>query len=224
MEARLSPRGVPVCRARRVPRRHSRIHPGWARRRRADPRGRERREDRPAARELGADAEQVQFADMAEVGRNPARIIPAWSDFVDERADPSRPLRGIGEPIGPDRGPAELVECQRHEMLLNLAFEDTPAFWLMCPYDTDALDPARGGRGVAQPPGRLGRQRPRGQHAPTVVVAAAAAPFREPLRDPPDAAEGVLLRGCRPRGAAPVRGPARRGRGARRPFAQRTSC
>ena len=49
--------------------------------------------------ELGADAEQVQFADMAEVGRNPARIIPAWRDFVGERSDPGRPLRGIGEPI-----------------------------------------------------------------------------------------------------------------------------
>ena len=35
------------------------------------------------ARELGRDAEHVQFADMSEVGRNPARIIPAWQDFVD---------------------------------------------------------------------------------------------------------------------------------------------
>ena len=28
--------------------------------------------------ELGADAEDLTFADMAEVGTNPARIIPAW--------------------------------------------------------------------------------------------------------------------------------------------------
>lgn len=27
---------------------------------------------------LGADSAQVEFLDMANVGRNPARIIPAW--------------------------------------------------------------------------------------------------------------------------------------------------
>jgi anti-sigma regulatory factor (Ser/Thr protein kinase) len=92
--------------------------------------------------ELGGDADDVQFADMSEVGANPARIIQAWRDFVAERADPWTPVRGIGEPIGPDRTPAQLSECHRHESLLNLAFADTSAFWLMCPYDTEALDPA----------------------------------------------------------------------------------
>jgi anti-sigma regulatory factor (Ser/Thr protein kinase) len=92
--------------------------------------------------ELDGDAEHVQFADMSEVGSNPARIIQAWRDFVAERSDPGAPVRGIGEPIGPDRSPAELVECQRHESLLNLAFAGTQAFWLLCPYDTDALDPS----------------------------------------------------------------------------------
>src|SRR5262249_9150086 len=33
---------------------------------------------------LGSDAGRVLFADMEELGRNPARIIPAWRDFVDE--------------------------------------------------------------------------------------------------------------------------------------------
>src|ERR1700687_965064 len=32
-------------------------------------------------RELNGAAERVSFADMAEVGTNPARIIPAWQDF-----------------------------------------------------------------------------------------------------------------------------------------------
>jgi hypothetical protein len=31
---------------------------------------------------LGRDAEAVTFADVAEVGANPARIIPAWRAFV----------------------------------------------------------------------------------------------------------------------------------------------
>ena len=83
---------------------------------------------------------RVMFADMEDVGRNPARIIPAWRDFVGERDDPSKPVRGIGEPIHPGRSAKELVECHRHESLLNVAFADTPAFTLMCPYDTSALD------------------------------------------------------------------------------------
>src|SRR4051794_4648204 len=36
--------------------------------------------------ELGADAEAVWFADMQEVGSNPARIIPAWQRFVSSYA------------------------------------------------------------------------------------------------------------------------------------------
>jgi anti-sigma regulatory factor (Ser/Thr protein kinase) len=91
---------------------------------------------------LNGDGERVLFADMEDVGRNPARIIPAWRDFVGEREDPSKPVRGIGEPIHPGRTAKELVECHRHESLLNVAFADTAAFTLMCPYDTDALDGA----------------------------------------------------------------------------------
>ena len=39
-------------------------------------------------------------------------------------AAPGAALRGIGEPIWAERSAAELVECQRHESLLNLAFAD----------------------------------------------------------------------------------------------------
>jgi anti-sigma regulatory factor (Ser/Thr protein kinase) len=92
-----------------------------------------------AALHRGAD--QVQFADMARLGANPARIISAWHEFVSAR-DGGTPVRGIGEPIWAGRSAAELVECQRHESLLNLAFATTPAFRLLCPYDTRALPPA----------------------------------------------------------------------------------
>src|ERR1700716_134743 len=45
---------------------------------------------------LGEDADGVLFADMADVGANPARIIPAWHDFVSRHADSGRRLSGIG--------------------------------------------------------------------------------------------------------------------------------
>ena len=87
---------------------------------------------------LGSDAQDVLFGDMAEIGRNPARIIPVWRDFVNERAN-GRPVRGIGEPIWAGRTPQEIVEAQRHESLINLAFDGAPA-WILCPYDTKAFD------------------------------------------------------------------------------------
>ena len=90
---------------------------------------------------IGKDADRIQFRDMSEVGANPARIIPAWHEFVDAHAGGGRRLRGIGEPIYPERTACELVESQRHEALLNVAFEGAPDFWLLCPYNTQALDP-----------------------------------------------------------------------------------
>ena len=91
---------------------------------------------------LGDDSDAVSFADMAEVGGNPARIIPVWQAFLDEHADSNRQVRGIGEPVTPERSAAELAECQRHESMLNLAFDAGRGFLLLCPYDTTALEPA----------------------------------------------------------------------------------
>ena len=78
---------------------------------------------------------------MKVLGRNPARIIPAWRDFVDEQVAAGSGMRGIGEPIWSGRSSAEIDECQRHEALLNLAFAGSPAWSLLCPYDSGALDP-----------------------------------------------------------------------------------
>lgn len=91
---------------------------------------------------LGGDADAVLFADMADVGANPARIIPAWHDFVIRHGVAGRRLRGIGEPIWKGRSPEELIECQRHESLLNVAFGHGQPWWLLCPYDTEKLDVA----------------------------------------------------------------------------------
>jgi hypothetical protein len=91
---------------------------------------------------LGHRAQQIEFVDMSELGRNPARIIPAWQQFLDSHSGKGRPVRGIGEPIWPGRRPEELLECQLHEALLNVAVDPELPFWLICPYDAEELSPA----------------------------------------------------------------------------------
>jgi anti-sigma regulatory factor (Ser/Thr protein kinase) len=88
---------------------------------------------------LGWDAERVEFRNPAQADRNPARIIPAWQDWVDRNAATAKGFRGIGEPSWAGRTPSEITECEQHEKLLNTAFDDGPGWWLLCPYDLDAL-------------------------------------------------------------------------------------
>jgi anti-sigma regulatory factor (Ser/Thr protein kinase) len=89
---------------------------------------------------LGSDAERVRFLDIGEAGRNPARIISVWRDFLDVHSVAGHPVRGIGEPVWPGRSADELVECRHHESLLNLAFDGEVPCRLMCLYDVEALD------------------------------------------------------------------------------------
>jgi hypothetical protein len=76
---------------------------------------------------------------MADLGANPARIIPAWQEFLDKHHRDRRPVRGIGQPIWVGRGHAETVEAQFLEALLNMAVPPDTPLWLLCPYDTSAL-------------------------------------------------------------------------------------
>ena len=183
------------------------------------------RRSRACARSSAPTPSGVTFADMAEVGVNPARIIPAWREFVDAHAGRGRRLRGIGEPIWAQRSPDELVECQRHEALLNLAFAGAEDFWLLCPYDVEALDPDV----IAK-----------AHHShPAVVadggVARAARPTRTSTRSPPRSTEPLPEPPRRRRraavrlGHAGRRAPARQrcaptAAGLRRRRAPATSC
>jgi anti-sigma regulatory factor (Ser/Thr protein kinase) len=139
---------------------------------------------------LGSESKRVEFHDMDAVGANPARIIPAWREFVATYSASDRPLRGIGEPVGPDRALDELVECQRHESLLNLAFGSAPSFRLLCPYDTDTLDPAvieeacRSHPYLAVGDAAVASHSFRG-------IESIEAPFDEPLPEPSPAAERI---------------------------------
>ena len=136
---------------------------------------------------LGEDADRVLFADMAEVGANPARIIAAWHDFVDEHGAGGRRIRGIGEPIWAGRSDSELAECHRHEELLNLAFADTPAFRLLCPYDVSALDPSVVEEAERTHPfmSDVESFRESGRYRGLEAI---SAPFADPLKDPPASA------------------------------------
>lgn len=140
-----------------------------------------------------ADDEAVRFADMEVVGRNPARVIPAWLDFVEEFRGHASGLRGIGEPAWPGRAPAELAECHRQESLLNMAFAEVSDFWLLCPYDITGL-----AAGAIE---HAGRTHPylldgdvHGASSDYDGWDAATAPFAEPLSAVP--AEAVALSFC----------------------------
>ena len=81
-----------------------------------------------------ASTSAVQFVDMCELGRNPARIIPAVAEFVAEQDGGS--ARFVGEPDWPGRSLAERDEIIVHEMLFGPALAGYPVRSL-CLYDLD---------------------------------------------------------------------------------------
>ena len=87
----------------------------------------------------GSFATSVSFLDVDALGRNPGRLIPAWQSWITEHAAAGRPVRGIGESQWADRPAVDASELRYHEWLLNLAFVKSPAWWLLCPYDTDTV-------------------------------------------------------------------------------------
>ncbi len=133
---------------------------------------------RALQRRLGAAAERVEFADMGDIGHNPACIIPAWRDFVAGR---SGPMRGVGEPIWPGRTPDELVECQCHEALLNTAFAEHRRLPPPVPLRLRAPRPRghRGGRALTP----VGRRQPRA--SATAVTPSVPPQLSEPLPPAP---------------------------------------
>jgi anti-sigma regulatory factor (Ser/Thr protein kinase) len=88
---------------------------------------------------LGRSSEQVEILDMAELGRNPSRIIPAVETMVARHA--GKPLHYVGEPIWPGRSAEEIREATKHEALINLAWPGAQVR-VLCPYDAAALDKA----------------------------------------------------------------------------------
>jgi anti-sigma regulatory factor (Ser/Thr protein kinase) len=81
----------------------------------------------------------VETTDMAELGRNPARIIPALRAFCETHR--GRPVRVITESVWPGRSRAEVCEALRHEVLIEQALAGLQAT-ILCPYNAAGLPAA----------------------------------------------------------------------------------
>ena len=137
---------------------------------------------------LQGEAVNVRFEDMTEMGRNPGRVISLWRDFAAEhRSAPN--IRGVGEPVWPGRTADELVECERHEHLLNLAFADAP-LWILCPYDTTTVDPSVIAEATRNHHATSDR-RPVLANVPIRLGADIRHPLQGALGDPPEGAAAV---------------------------------
>jgi anti-sigma regulatory factor (Ser/Thr protein kinase) len=86
---------------------------------------------------LDGDLDRAQLTDMAELGANPARIIPAISTALDAHAGET--LYFVAEPVWAERSRDEVCEAMRHEALIDRAFAST-RLRILCPYDAAVID------------------------------------------------------------------------------------
>jgi len=128
---------------------------------------------------LGGHTADVELLDMAEVGRNPGRIISAIQGIIDRRGGR---LHYVGEPIWPGRSAEEIREATRHEALINLAWPGE-GVRVLCPYDGAGLDEAILRDAELTHPGVVRD----GNHAPSPSYCGPVPPAgcEEPLPDPP---------------------------------------
>ncbi|WP_067452902.1 sensor histidine kinase [Actinomadura macra] len=82
---------------------------------------------------LGPAAAGVEFADAATWYVHPCRTLADCLSDADNTAWQGRRLRVLGEPVWATRSPLEVLEWQRAEAILNVAFRDTEAAFL-CTY------------------------------------------------------------------------------------------
>ncbi|MBY8876358.1 anti-sigma factor RsbA family regulatory protein [Actinacidiphila acidipaludis] len=81
-------------------------------------------------------SEAVDYVDTSRVAHHPGRLCGAWQEWIGEHVARGRPVRGVGEsPWGEVRSRVEAEELRYHEWLLNRAFSDGPAWWLLCTHD-----------------------------------------------------------------------------------------
>jgi len=134
----------------------------------------------------------LTVTDIADLGRNPARLISALHSFAGGHL--GRRARIITESVWPGRTPAEICEAARTDALVDRALEGLPAT-LMCPYSAAGLpeaalaDAARAHQWQLDPaPDEVVRSP---GYSPTDLVPAAC---RLPLAEPPPGALTVRYR------------------------------
>jgi anti-sigma regulatory factor (Ser/Thr protein kinase) len=144
-------------------------------------------EARLLGEQLDGEPGELLCADITDMGRNPARIIPQVRAFIDKH-DNQRVLV-VGEVLWPGRSPAELREATRHEALMNLAFARSQAT-IMCAYDARRLPPAAIADATWTHPEYLASGAPVAapSHTPTWEV---PADCDAPLPPPPASAESL---------------------------------
>jgi anti-sigma regulatory factor (Ser/Thr protein kinase) len=130
----------------------------------------------------------IAMLDMVEVGRNPARIIPAMQAMLAHSG--GRLLHYVGEPIWPGRSAAEVREAIRHEALINLAWPGAE-IRALCLYDADRLDADVLGDAEQTHPWviRAGE----GGLSPRFTGATVPPSSDQPLADPPEGAVSLAF-------------------------------
>jgi len=151
---------------------------------------------------LGEAGRRVTWTDLAELGANPGRIIPAVRAFVAGHA--GRRAWCVHEPVWEGRTGAETREAMRHEALINLAFAGEPVT-IVCPHNVSRLaDWVIAAVGQTHPLLiRPDQTAPSASYEPAALVPRAC---DEPLPPPPAEAEILAYQSD----LAPVRGFAAR--------------
>ncbi|MFC0437009.1 MEDS domain-containing protein [Kutzneria buriramensis] len=92
---------------------------------------------------LGAQASDVDYAESAYFGRRPPQRATAFQRYWTRHrpAAPSGVVRILAEPIWFGRSQREVAAWKRMEAGLNVVLADT-TIWMICPYDTRAVDAA----------------------------------------------------------------------------------
>jgi anti-sigma regulatory factor (Ser/Thr protein kinase) len=128
--------------------------------------------------------DHVTWADMADIGANPGRLIYALAQFADEHS--GRAIWCVQQAAWPSRPAEELWEVLRHEALLNRALSGAP-LRMLCPYDTglpaELISCAEATHPVIAPAGRWQASPHYGQATRGVVPAVCDQPLPAPPAD-----------------------------------------
>jgi anti-sigma regulatory factor (Ser/Thr protein kinase) len=126
----------------------------------------------------------VTWADMADGGANPGRLISALARFADQHA--GRAIWCVQQAAWPSRPAEELWEVLKHEALLNSALSGAP-LRMLCPYDAglpaDLISCAEATHPVIAPAGQWQASPRYGEAARGIVPAACDQPLPAPPAD-----------------------------------------